>query len=326
MGEGRRSRWGLGFVALLTLLGVALERAGILDWHAGVAFGQGYADRWWLPPALALVTAVLYAASLPGSVMVWVAGILLPPSLAAPAFVTGGVVGALGAYTLARIAGRSAERKAGDSRLLRLLGRRSDFATLLAVRVAPSFPHSAINIAAGLLGVPRGRFLVSTALGLAIKGTVYVTAIHQAVGVTTMEQAISWRTIAPLAALTALLLLGPPLVRQLRGRRKPATRFLSSRPEPSVVSDTQAAEPGNLGDVICRAAVSRLALCHAAFGAFACGGSVLPHERPLGEPPVGRLRSVTLPACPGGASLCAHHRPCRVRRPGHCYRLGRGRG
>ena len=206
------------------LLGIGLERAGILDWRAGVALAQGYPGNWWLAPAVALVTAGLFSAGLPGSLMVFVAGILFPPTVAAPVFVAGGVAGALGAYSLARGVGRgrgwSAEHKEPDGRLLRLLARRDDFATLLAVRVAPSFPHSAINLAAGLLAVPRARFLASSALGLAIKGTLYVTAIHQAAGAATMEGAVSWRTIAPLVGLALLLLLGPPLLRRLRERRE----------------------------------------------------------------------------------------------------------
>lgn len=224
VGGPRRNRWGLALVVVVMLLGIGLERAGILDWRAGVALAQGYAGNWWLAPAVALVTAGLFSAGLPGSLMVFVAGILFPPTVAAPVFVAGGVVGALGAYSLARGVGRgrggSAEHKEPDGRLLRLLARRSDFATLLAVRVAPSFPHSAINLAAGLLGVPRARFLASSALGLAIKGTLYVSAIHQAAGAATMEGAVSWRTILPLIGLALLLLLGPLLLRRLRERRE----------------------------------------------------------------------------------------------------------
>ena len=215
-----RSRRGLRLVALVALaagIGFALERAGLLDWRAGVALAEGHVDSWWLAPLVALVTAVLFAAGLPGSAMVFVAGILFAPLIAAPTFVVGGVVGAMGAYSLARAAGRSGEREAGDGRLLRLLARRSDFATLLAVRVAPSFPHTAINFAAGLLRIPRGRFLASTALGLAIKGTLYVNVIHQAAGAATMAEVITWRTLAPLAGLALLLLLAPPLLRRLRG-------------------------------------------------------------------------------------------------------------
>lgn len=217
----RRSRWGLGLVALVALLGFALERAGILDWRTGVALAQGHADSWWLAPLLGVVTALLYAASLPGSLMVWVVGVVFPPTIGAPVFVAGGVAGALGAYNLARAAGGGAGSAGSDHRVRRILARRSDFSTLLALRIAPSFPHSAINLAAGLLAIPRARFLISTALGLTIKGTLYLAAIHRAAGVATLAEAISWRTIAPLAGLTVLLLLGPPLLRRLRSRTGP---------------------------------------------------------------------------------------------------------
>lgn len=211
----------LAFVAVLMVGGLGLERAGILDWRAGVALAQGYAERWWLAPALALVTATLFAASLPGSVMVWVVGTLFPPQIAAPAFVAGGVAGAFVAYSVARVARNREGGATTDSRALRMLARRSDFATLLAVRLAPSLPHSAINLAAGILAVPRARFLVTTTLGLAIKGTIYVTAIRRASEVATLTEAISWRTLAPLVGLALLLMLGPPLLRRLRGCREP---------------------------------------------------------------------------------------------------------
>lgn len=219
----RRRVWGLGLLAAALVAGVVLERTGVLDWRAALALAQGYSGRWWLAPALALATAALFAASLPGSLMVWVVGILLPPEIAAPVFVAGGLAGALGARYLARVAGGTGPDGVDDGGLLRLLARRSDFTTLLAVRIAPGFPHSAINVAAGILGVPRWRFVTSTTLGLAAKGTLYVAAIHQAASVATLEEAISWRTLAPLAGISLLLLFGPPLVRRIRGPRNAAT-------------------------------------------------------------------------------------------------------
>jgi uncharacterized membrane protein YdjX (TVP38/TMEM64 family) len=211
-------RWLLALLVLLALTGFGLERAGLLDWRAGVVLAQEFAGTWWLAPALLLVTAALYAAGLPGSLMVWVFGVVFAPAVAIPLFVVGGVAGALAAYSLARGAGGGADSAAEDDRLLRLLARQSDFATLVAVRIAPSFPHSAINFGAGFLGIPRGRFLLSTALGLTIKGAFYVGAIHQASRVASLEEAISWRTLVPLVGLTLLLLAGPPLVRWVRGR------------------------------------------------------------------------------------------------------------
>jgi len=220
---GTRRPWGLALLAAVVVAGLALERLGVLDWRAGLELARGYSDQWWLAPALALVTAGLFAASLPGSLMVWVVGILLPPEVAAPVFVAGGVVGALGAYGFARITGGRNGDEVDESRLLALLARRSDLATLVALRIAPGVPHSAINVAAGILGVPLGRFLVSTACGLAAKAALYVLAIHQATRAATLEGAITWRTVAPLAALSILLLLAPPLLRRLRGPRTPAT-------------------------------------------------------------------------------------------------------
>ncbi|MEO7793600.1 MAG: VTT domain-containing protein [Thermoanaerobaculia bacterium] len=221
-GKSVDRRWFLAVLALVAVVGVGLERAGILDWRAGVALAQAHAQSWWLAPVLVLVTAGLYTAGMPGSLMVWVVGVVFPPAVAVPLFVAGGVGGALGAYSLARRAGKSTSQEEEDGRLLRLLARRSDFATLVALRVAPSFPHSAINIGAGLLRLPLGRFLAASALGLGIKGALYIGAIHHAARAATIEEAISWRILVPLAALALLLLLGPPLVRRLREGRDAA--------------------------------------------------------------------------------------------------------
>ena len=218
---GRRRWGGFALLALLLIAGFVLERSGVFDWRSAVALAQSYGDRWWLAPVLALVTAALYALTLPGSAMMIVTGILLPPLTAAIAFVSGGIAGAYGAFTLARLAAATGKggRKGKTGRLFEILARKSSFATLLAVRVAPGFPHSAINVAAGLLNLPLGRFLASTALGLAIKGTLFILAVHEASHAATLEEAISWRTFAPLAALSLLLLIAPPLLRRLRGSR-----------------------------------------------------------------------------------------------------------
>jgi uncharacterized membrane protein YdjX (TVP38/TMEM64 family) len=203
---------------VLLAAGFVLERAGFLDWRAGVELARAHADRWWLAPALTAVTALLYAATLPGSLMMVVVGVLLPPHTGAAVIVVGGTAGALGAHALARAAGGDPPATGAVARLLAILARQSGFPTLLALRIAPGFPHSAINVAAGLLNVPRGRFLLSTALGLALKGTLFVTAIHHASRAASVEEAISWRILVPLAALSLLLLFAPPLLRRFRAR------------------------------------------------------------------------------------------------------------
>ncbi len=216
-------RWKLALLGSILIAGFVLQLLGFLDWRVALAIAGGYANHWGFAPALSLATAALFSFGLPGSFMVWVAGILLPPALGAAVFVAGGTAGSLVARRLAALACERPRTPAGGGRLLQLLERRSDFPTLLAVRLAPAFPHSAINVAAGALRVPWKRFFASTALGLAIKGTLYVAAIHAATRAATLDGAISWRTLAPLAALSLLLLLAPPLLRTLGGPRAVAT-------------------------------------------------------------------------------------------------------
>ena len=218
-GDKQRRSWGLALLLLLLVTGYVLERRGIFDWRSVVALAQSYADRWWLPPALALVTAALYTFTLPGSMMMIVTGVLLTPLTAIDGVRRGRRRRRLRRLQAGAPRRRDSERDGVAGRLLGILARRSDFLTLLAVRVAPGFPHSAINAAAGILNLPPGRFLASTALGLAIKGTLFITAFHEASRATTIEEAISWRTLAPLGALSLLLLISPPLLRRLRVNR-----------------------------------------------------------------------------------------------------------
>ncbi|OQC40875.1 MAG: SNARE associated Golgi protein [Acidobacteria bacterium ADurb.Bin051] len=224
-GEAGR-RW-LGWGGLALLAGLALlllARPELREWQQALAFAEGYAGRWWFAPALALVTALLFGASLPGSAVVWVAGLLLPPAVAVPTFVAGAVAGSCGAYWCSRQA-RAAGSPAARGRFARLFAARSDFPTLLALRLAPGIPHAALNLGAGYFGVPPGRFAASTALGLALKGGLYITAIHRAARLETLAEALRWPVLAPLALLALLLLFGPRLRARARAHDREATRL-----------------------------------------------------------------------------------------------------
>ena len=63
---------------------------------------------------------------------------------------------------------------------------------------------------------------MEVAVTFAVKGTLYVSAIHQATLVASPDGAISWRTLAPLVAISLLLVLGPALLRRLRPAAEPA--------------------------------------------------------------------------------------------------------
>lgn len=202
----RRVPRGLVVLVALVLAGVVAARLGLIDGREAVAWAEGHVHRWWLAPAIAAAMAVLFAFALPGSTLFWVAGALYAPPLAATIVVVGGLAGSLAAYRVAGTAGGGWARERPE-RLVSFLRARSDFLTLVALRTLPTFPHAAINYSAGVLGVPLPRFLAASAVGFALKGSLYVTAIHQAARADSLEEALDWRVVGPLLGLALLLLV-----------------------------------------------------------------------------------------------------------------------
>jgi uncharacterized membrane protein YdjX (TVP38/TMEM64 family) len=212
----RRAPWGLALMGALVAAGVLATHLGLIDWRDSAEWARSHAHRWWLPLAIVAAMTLLFAFALPGTAMFWVAGIIYPPPIGVVLVMTGGLAGALAAHRLAGTAGGAWAHDRRDDRLMRFLRTRSDFLTLAAVRTLPTFPHSVINYSAGVLGVPLGRFLTASALGLALKGSLYVTAIHNAANAGAVEEALSWGVVAPLIVL-ALLFLVAALARKRWG-------------------------------------------------------------------------------------------------------------
>ncbi|MEO7713153.1 MAG: TVP38/TMEM64 family protein [Gemmatimonadaceae bacterium] len=88
----------------------------------------------------------------------------------------GAVLGALGAFLLAKGLGRDAVRKLLGSKLAKLDGlvERGGFATIFRLRLLPVVPFNLLSFAAGLAGVPLRAYLLGTALGI-VPGTVVYT-------------------------------------------------------------------------------------------------------------------------------------------------------
>ena len=88
----------------------------------------------------------------------------------------GALLGACGAYLLARLLGRDAVQgmlgKWGEK--LDVLGARSGFSTILRLRLIPVVPFNLVSIAAGLSGVSFRAYAAATALGI-IPGCVIYT-------------------------------------------------------------------------------------------------------------------------------------------------------
>lgn len=207
-------RWAGPFVLLLLIgVGMAAQWAGLIDGRQWLLWAREHADHWWLPVVLVVLQVGLFTFGLPGSVLVGVFALLYQPMVGTALFLLGALAGGLGAYVFVRRVGGSWADRYRQTRVFRWL-HQSDWMTLAAVRTLPTFPHSVINFSAGLLAIPLGRFLSASAAGLALKGYVYVSAIHHAAEAGVAGEGVSWQTAAPLVVLAGLFLLAAWLRRR----------------------------------------------------------------------------------------------------------------
>jgi uncharacterized membrane protein YdjX (TVP38/TMEM64 family) len=202
------------FLFALIFAAVLLNRMGVLDWRHLVRTGEIHAHTWWFPLALVVLKVVSYTFAFPGSVLMWVAGLLYHPWEATLIILAGGVAGGLCAYFFSRKMSQGLSQKVRDSRFFRVMENHDDFVTLCAVRTLPSFPHSIINYSAGMLRIPLTRFTLSTLIGFTAKGYVYASAIRLAATADEVGDALSARALFPLLALGVLFIAGKLLQRK----------------------------------------------------------------------------------------------------------------
>jgi uncharacterized membrane protein YdjX (TVP38/TMEM64 family) len=165
-----------------------------------------------------LAMVLLLTFGLPGSLGVWLIAPFQSPVIATALLVLASVGGALGAYQFSARFRGGLPAEGFSARVLALLSRHGGWATQTALRILPGFPHSMVNFAGGILGLPLVQFLLAATLGLTVKWAVYATAIHQLVDVVEEERALDWRVGLPLLALTVLILAGAYARRRLRSR------------------------------------------------------------------------------------------------------------
>ena len=200
----RMGPWLLGGFAVAGLALAIWQPVGL---DRMLAWGQ------WLtahPAALTwliVLMVVMFTFGLPASVFVWLLAPFHPPLLAVAMLLTGSVGGALSAYALARRLGEQWQPGARTERAMALLARHGDLITQCALRIAPGIPHAVVNYAAGLLRLPLSVFLAAAILGLGIKWSVYVTAIHHSVAALERGEMVGGWTLLPLAGVAVLLLL-----------------------------------------------------------------------------------------------------------------------
>ncbi len=203
--EGNLARfWRTLILLILVMAGVVLYYLNVFEWSQVTHIAQTARQYWWAAPILIVVQTLLYTFALPGSVIFWIAALIYTPLFATLTLVTGGLLGATGAYWFARRLSTRWVAYIQRSHLFDLLTKRSDFLILSALRTLPSFPHSIISYGAGILRIPLGRFLGSSAIGFTLKSYLYSSVVHSALNATKPSDLIRVETIGPLLIVAFL--------------------------------------------------------------------------------------------------------------------------
>jgi uncharacterized membrane protein YdjX (TVP38/TMEM64 family) len=213
-----RRHWAGLLLGLLILAGL-----GLASWHTRelaqfLEWGDRIADFPVAIVAVVVLMAVLFTFALPGSLVFWVIAPFHSPLVSVIMLLIGSVAGAFGAHRFSHRVGKRWSPGKNAERMVELLEQRSDLLTQTALRVFPGFPHSFVNYAGGVLGLPLGPFLLAALLGLTVKWGVYATAVHGAVEAIETGDALHLGTVLPLFALAGLLLLGAFARRRLETR------------------------------------------------------------------------------------------------------------
>lgn len=212
-------------LGLLAAFGAVIAVAAVLDVPGIGELRAHYARTGMLG---LLLFSGLYAGlsllPLPLSVVTIAAGAVFGLGRGVPAVILGATLGAALGFCLGRVLGRDTVQRLAGRRLdsLDALLRRRGLSAVLAVRLAPVLPFTAVNYLSGLTSVRFASYLLGTALGI-VPGTVAYVAIG-AYG----RKPGSWPFLIALGALTALAGAGL-LARRVRSRRadraaSPATR------------------------------------------------------------------------------------------------------
>jgi len=209
-------------LAALVVSGAVLQLTGVVDWAQLFQSARAHAADPGVVLALVATQTAAYAVGQAGSAFVFIVGPLYPPLIGTGILVSGSTLGAAIAYLLASSVTGPWRTTVKDHRVFRVLQERSDFWTLSALRLAPGFPHAVINYCAGVLAVPRTRFLASTVLGFGAKLTLYCFALNGAVTTGHDKALIRTQTVFPLVLLALLALAG----HRLANRREPGPRPL----------------------------------------------------------------------------------------------------
>ena len=162
--------------------------------------------------------AVVTGASLPGAVILTLAGGFLFGSVLGTFYVN---VGATTGATLAFLAARYLLRDWVESRFGNRLGaiqegfRKNAFSYLMTLRLIPLFPFFLVNLVSGLSRVSVSTYIAATALGIIPGSFVYTYAGRQLGTLNSLSEIASPRVLVAFTLL-GLLAMVPVVYRKLR--------------------------------------------------------------------------------------------------------------
>lgn len=206
-------------VAVLILVGIVLELAGLLDAEKMLNFARGYADHWWLAVVLIVLQIILFTFALAGSFFLWIVAPIYPPATAALILALGGALGGIGAYVFSKRLTDEWIARIENSHAYKLLHAQDNFFTLFAMRVFPAFPHSLVNYSSGMLRVKLSHFIVAAFSGVYIKSYIYARVIYSASTSASLDELLEFSTYGPLILLSVISLIAVYIKHRLSSRR-----------------------------------------------------------------------------------------------------------
>ncbi len=121
----------------------------------------------WAGPLYVIAYAVIATLGLPITVLSVVGGALFGAMRGMLLAWTGAMIATVTAHLMARSIGQDSVRRfLGRHHLLGQLRKRSDFWTLLRLRVLPVAPFAVLDYVAGFVGIPLRILLLATAIGV----------------------------------------------------------------------------------------------------------------------------------------------------------------
>ncbi len=173
---------------------------------------------WAAPVAFVGIYALVTLAPLPKNVLSALAGLVFGLPLGIALTLLAAMIGATVAFVLGRVLGRAAVERFTGARVRRvdeLLARRGLLA-VVAVRLVPVVPFTAVNYGAGLTGVRTRDYLLGSVIGM-LPGTVAYVALGAYGSVPG-----SWPFLVAAAALVVMSVGGVVLARRRSGREQVA--------------------------------------------------------------------------------------------------------